>query len=136
MLGGLAADAPRQPPNAKKGKNATAVNPTRDRAAMFKAKDTNHDGKLTLEEYLYRFPDEAEGRRRFPTFDTNKDGFLSLEEYSTDPKKSAESQARFKRFDKNNDGKVSREEFVGPAGRHGRGTVGQHDHRAGRGSAR
>ena len=46
--------------------------PSRDRPTMFKAKDTNHDGQLSLEEYLHNFPDEAEGRRRFPTFDTNK----------------------------------------------------------------
>ena len=67
-------DAPRQP---VKGKAAP------DRHAMFKAKDTNHDGKLTLEEYLHNFPDQAEGRRRFPTFDTNKDGVLSEEEFVT-----------------------------------------------------
>ena len=48
---------------------------------MFKAKDTNHDGKLTLEEYLHNFPDQAEGRRRFPTFDTNHDGVLTEEEF-------------------------------------------------------
>jgi N-acetylgalactosamine-6-sulfatase len=55
--------------------------PVPDRAALFKAKDTNHDGKLTLEEYLHKFPDQAEGRRRFPTFDTNRDGVLSEEEF-------------------------------------------------------
>jgi len=55
--------------------------PPPDRAAIFKAKDTNHDGKLTLDEYLKNFPDEAEGRRRFPTFDTNKDDVLSEEEF-------------------------------------------------------
>jgi len=67
---------PRPKPQGKKqGK------PAPDRAAMFKAKDTNHDGKLTLEEYLHKFPDEAEGRRRFPTFDTNKDGVLTEEEF-------------------------------------------------------
>ena len=48
---------------------------------MFKTKDTNHDGKMTLEEYLYKFPDEAEGRCRFPTFDSNKDGVLTEEEF-------------------------------------------------------
>ena len=55
--------------------------PSRDRPAMFKAKDTNNDGQLTLEEYLHNFPDQAEGRRRFPTFDTNKDNILSPQEF-------------------------------------------------------
>ena len=55
--------------------------PEPDRPAMFRAKDTNHDGKLTLEEYLHNFPDQAEGRRRFSSFDTNKDGMLSEEEF-------------------------------------------------------
>jgi N-acetylgalactosamine-6-sulfatase len=52
-----------------------------DRAAIFKQKDANHDDKLTLEEYLNRFPDETEGRRRFPTFDTDHDGVLTEEEF-------------------------------------------------------
>lgn len=64
-----------------KRQGKTQGKPAPDRAAMFKAKDTNHDGKLTLEEYLHRFPDQAEGRRRFPTFDTNKDGVLTEEEF-------------------------------------------------------
>ena len=54
-----------------------------ERVEMFKKKDANHDGKLTLEEYLDRFPDQAEGRRRFPTFDSNHDGILSEEEFVT-----------------------------------------------------
>ena len=77
---GSPVDAPRQPAKAKK---ASPKKPALDRAAIFKAKDTNHDGKLTLEEYLHNFPDEAEGRRRFPTFDTNQDGVLSEEEFVT-----------------------------------------------------
>ena len=64
-------------------KGKPAAKPKSDRAAMFKAKDTNGDGKLTLEEYLHKFPDQAEGRRRFPTFDTNQDGVLSEEEFLT-----------------------------------------------------
>ncbi len=51
------------------------------RASMFSQKDTNKDGQLTLEEYLNKFPDPAEGRRRFPGFDTNKDGVLSEREF-------------------------------------------------------
>ncbi len=76
---GKPVDMPRK--QAAKGKSQGKTAP--DRFAMFKAKDTNHDGKLTLEEYLHKFPDEAEGRRRFPTFDTNKDGVLSEEEFVT-----------------------------------------------------
>jgi arylsulfatase A-like enzyme len=68
---------------------ATAERPAADRTAIFKAKDTNHDGKLTLEEYLHNFPDQAEGRRRFPTFDTDKDDVLSEREFVTKGKQGA-----------------------------------------------
>ncbi len=60
---------------------ASPAKPAIDRTTMFKGKDTNHDGILTLEEYLHRFPDEQEGRRRFPVFDTNGDGTLTEEEF-------------------------------------------------------
>ena len=73
--GGAPLEAPPRP------KPGAAGKPAPDRAAMFKAKDTNHDGRLTLEEYLHNFPDQAEGRRRFPTFDTNHDGVLTEEEF-------------------------------------------------------
>lgn len=60
---------------------AKAQKPGSDRAAIFKQKDTDHDGKLTLDEYLHKFPDQTEGRRRFPTFDKNGDGALTEEEF-------------------------------------------------------
>lgn len=75
---GKPVDAPRQPAKGKSTGKAAS-----DRHAMFKAKDANQDGKLTQEEYLHKFPDQAEGRRRFPTFDTNKNGVLSEEEFVT-----------------------------------------------------
>lgn len=76
VAAGESLDAPRKP-----AKTAGKAKPALDRAAIFKAWDTNHDGKMTLEEYLAKFPDKAEGRRRFPTFDANKDGVLSEEEF-------------------------------------------------------
>lgn len=58
-----------------------ALKPGINRAAIFTQKDSDHDGKLTLEEYLHNFPDATEGRRRFPTFDTNHDGTLTEQEF-------------------------------------------------------
>ena len=66
--------------NSKAAKGSTNA-PALDRAAIFKRKDTGQDGKLTLEEYLLNFPDQEEGRRRFPTFDMNHDGVLSEMEF-------------------------------------------------------
>lgn len=64
-----------------KVKAKAQAKPARVRATIFKTKDTNQDGKLSLEEFLHNFPDQAEGRRRFPTFDANHDGILSEEEF-------------------------------------------------------
>ena len=81
-----AAGAPADVPPKRTAKPAAAAvggKPPLDREAAFKQKDTNGDGTMSLEEYLHTFPDEAEGRRRFPTFDANKDGVLSREEFVT-----------------------------------------------------
>lgn len=63
------------------GTAAPAPKAAIDRVAIFKSKDTNKDSRLSLEEYLHRFPDQTEGRRRFPTFDTNQDGELTEQEF-------------------------------------------------------
>lgn len=57
---------------------------TKGRDALFDQKDTNHDSKLTLEEFLVGPNNQAapqQARMRFTSFDTNKDGFLSREEF-------------------------------------------------------
>jgi N-acetylgalactosamine-6-sulfatase len=73
---------PQERARAAKGKiKAAPTKPGTDRKAIFKQKDANDDQKLTLEEYLHNFPDQAEGKRRFPTFDTNSDGTLTEEEF-------------------------------------------------------
>ena len=76
-------DPPIANPIASDGKSGSRSpkRPAIDRGAVFDRKDKNGDQRLTLEEYLDRFPDPDEGRRRFPKFDTNGDGTLSREEY-------------------------------------------------------
>ncbi len=52
-----------------------------DRSAMFKRRDQNNDGYLTLEEFLTGQPDPERAPARFPRFDTNGDGQLTVEEF-------------------------------------------------------
>ena len=61
-----------------------AKKPKTDRAAIFRKKDADGDGRLSLAEYLRNFPDEAEGRRRFPGFDADGDGFLTPAEFKAE----------------------------------------------------
>ncbi len=55
--------------------------PDTDRTASFDKKDTNHDGKLSLEEYLASQKDAEAAKKRFSRWDVNKDGILSREEF-------------------------------------------------------
>ncbi len=63
------------------GRKSTGPKKQPDRATSFAKKDLNRDDRLTLKEYLHRFPDPEEGKKRFPNFDRDGDGFLSREEF-------------------------------------------------------
>lgn len=72
---------PGEPAKLEPASKPAASPPKVDRDAIFDRKDRDKDGSLTLEEYLDRFPDQEEGRKRFPKFDRNGDGFLSRDEF-------------------------------------------------------
>jgi iduronate 2-sulfatase len=55
--------------------------PPKDRVAMFRRRDQDGDGRLSLEEFLLNQPDPDEAPARFPRFDADGDGFLSEEEF-------------------------------------------------------
>ena len=47
----------------------------------FSELDTNHDGRLSLDEYKAGFPNVPNVEEEFKALDTNGDGFLSIDEY-------------------------------------------------------
>jgi len=57
------------------------------RAARFDERDLNHDGKLSIEEFIATAADKAGAKARFEKFDLDKDGFLSREEFLNQGKK-------------------------------------------------
>jgi hypothetical protein len=77
----------------------------------FKRIDVDHDGKLTLAEYVYGIPADRPDElrrytRRFQLSDKNQDGFVSYDEYM-------EFCARVVTLaDTNKDGVVTKEEFM------------------------
>ena len=74
-------DGGRAPKGAKNpNANPNAAKPL-DRAAIFKKWDTNHDGKLSFEEYKAGLGKKEDAEQRFRNFDTNRDGLLTEEEF-------------------------------------------------------
>lgn len=77
----------------------------------FKRTDADHDGKLSLAEYVYGIPADRPDElrrytRRFQLSDKNQDGFVSYDEYM-------EFCARVVTLaDTNKDGVVTKEEFM------------------------
>jgi arylsulfatase A-like enzyme len=52
-----------------------------DRAALFAKKDTNHDGKLTFDEFMANQPDPEAAKERFELWDSGKKGYLTRDEF-------------------------------------------------------
>lgn len=69
------------PAAASKSASAKGRGPSQDRAAMFRKRDKDGDGKLTQEEFLAGQPDPDEAPKRFPRFDKNGDEVLSEIEF-------------------------------------------------------
>jgi Ca2+-binding EF-hand superfamily protein len=54
-----------------------------DHAALCSALDTNHDGKITKEEFMAQTSDKAKGLEVFQKCDTDKKGYLTYDELWT-----------------------------------------------------
>ena len=79
-----ASRAPVDAPSATSGtRRNAAARRAANRTAIFKTRDTDHDARMSLEEYLAKFADKAEGRRRYSTFDADGNGWLSEREFVT-----------------------------------------------------
>lgn len=75
----------RQPGHQKKAAVPSA-DVIEQRTKQFEQKNKNHDGKLSIEEFLGTDTDKT-AKARFNRWDTNNDGFLSLDEFISQGKK-------------------------------------------------
>jgi hypothetical protein len=94
----------------KKG-SFTLADMQRIEGKEFKRIDADHDGKLSLEEYLYGIPADRPDvlrryTRKFELSDRNHDGFVSYDEYMQFCARVVELA------DTNKDGIVTKEEFM------------------------
>jgi iduronate 2-sulfatase len=71
---------------ASAGAEKTKPGKNQDRAAMFRKRDKDDDGRLSREEFLAGQPDPDEAPKRFPRFDKNGDGVLTELEFVTSGK--------------------------------------------------
>ena len=98
----------------KKG-SFTLADMQRIESKDFNRTDENHDGKLSLEEYVYGIPEDREDiikryTRRFQLSDENQDGYVSMDEYMLFCVRVVNLA------DANKDGMVTKDEFMAVAG--------------------
>lgn len=93
-----------------------AAGVTLTQKTLFKMRDDNDDGKLTLKEFnLWRtVPDQVRaGESQFKRYDEDGDGILTFEEFPLTATAAAPSlEAAFKRRDSDNDSRVTPEELT------------------------
>jgi iduronate 2-sulfatase len=70
------------------GAEKTKPGKNQDRAAMFRKRDKDNDGRLSPEEFLAGQPDPDEASKRFPRFDKDQDGSLNETEFVTSGQRS------------------------------------------------
>jgi iduronate 2-sulfatase len=70
------------------GAEKTKPGKNQDRAAMFRKRDKDNDGRLSREEFLAGQPDPEEAPKRFPRFDKDQDGSLNEMEFVTSGERS------------------------------------------------
>ncbi len=73
---------------ASAGAEKTKPGKNQDRAAMFRKRDKDNDGRLSREEFLAGQPDPDEAPKRFPRFDKDHDGSLNETEFVTSGQRS------------------------------------------------